>query len=61
MHFEQAFVGFKTGSRQGAVSATSPQRAESEPHHRRQPVFTPTLTGRVAFDDSLRNSLDRCS
>ncbi len=43
MHLWRAFVGFKTGCRQGAASAASPQRAGSEPQRRRQPVFNPTL------------------
>lgn len=60
MNFWRAFVGFKTGCRQGAASAASPQWAESEPQRRRQPVFSPTRTGREAFGDSLRYSLDQC-
>jgi len=48
MHFWRTFVGFKTGCRQGAGSASSPQWAVSEPQRRRQPVFNPTLrAGRI--------------
>jgi len=46
MHFRRAFVGFKTGCRQGAAGA----------HRRRQPVFSPTLPAGRLF--GLRNLND---
>jgi hypothetical protein len=45
----RAFVGFKTGCRQGgAVSAASPLWGVSEPQRRRQPVFNPTRAGSIS-------------
>ena len=64
MNLGEAFVGFKTGCRQGVASAHPRNGAESEPQRRRQPVFNPTLRAgrllaisRVARPDKIHKDI----